>query len=99
MKCVKSIFKDILFFAPNGSDEQGTSYGRFSGFLGPLGCSEEKFKCLGGFLESFRCDFRCKSMKIYCFVTKIQHCALMTVFRVLVLYTHILKHRDINKEP
>ena len=33
MKCVKTIFKDILLYAPNWSDEQGTSYGCFSGFL------------------------------------------------------------------
>ena len=33
MKCVKLNFKDILFYAPNWSDEKGTSYGRFSAFL------------------------------------------------------------------
>ena len=59
------------------------SYGRFSGFLGPLGCSEEKFKCLGGFLGAFQSDFIHESIKIL--FAKIQSCGLMTVFRVLVL--------------
>ena len=36
-KCVKIIFRNILFHVPNWSDEQGTSYGGFSGFLCPLG--------------------------------------------------------------
>ena len=35
MKCVKTIFKDILFYAPNRSDERGASYGHFSGFSSP----------------------------------------------------------------
>ena len=73
MKCVKTIFKDILFYAPNWSDEQETSYGCFSGFLGPLGCSKEKFKCLGGFLGAFRS------------VNKIQSCALMTASYCITL--------------
>ena len=30
MKCVKNIFKDIIFYAPNWSDEQRASYGRFN---------------------------------------------------------------------
>ena len=47
MKCIKTIL-NYLSYALNWCDEQGTSYGRFNGFLGPLGCSEEKFKCLGG---------------------------------------------------
>ena len=33
MKRVKNIFKDILFYAPNWSDEQGASYGCFNEFL------------------------------------------------------------------
>ena len=47
--------KTILFYAQNWSDEQGASYGRFSGFLGPLGCSEKKFR---GFVGAFRSGFR-----------------------------------------
>ena len=38
----KKKFKDILFYAPNWSDEQGVRYGRFSGLLCPLSYSEEK---------------------------------------------------------
>ena len=64
MKCVKTIFEDILFYAPNLSDEQGASYGRFSGLLCPLSYSEEKFECLGGFLGAFRSDFRRKFIKM-----------------------------------
>ena len=33
MKYVKLTLKDILFYAPNWSDEKGTSNDRFSGFL------------------------------------------------------------------
>ena len=36
----------------------------FSGFLGPLGCSEKKFKCLGGFLGAFRSEFRREFIKM-----------------------------------
>ena len=82
MKCVKTILKDISFYSPNLSDEQGTSYGCFSGFLGPLGCSEEKFKCLGGPLEVI---LKINLLKFW-FANEIQHCALVTVFKVLVLY-------------
>ena len=64
MTCVKTNFRDILFYAPNRYDEQGASYGRFSGFLGPLGCSEEKFKCLRGFLGALRSDFRREFIKM-----------------------------------
>ena len=31
MKCAKTIFKDILFYAPIWSDDQGTSYSPFNG--------------------------------------------------------------------
>ena len=82
MKCVKTIFRAILFYAPNWSDEW-TSYGCFSGFLCPLNCSEEKFKCLGGFLGAFRSDFR-------------QHCALVMVFKVLVLYLVVIRATGIR---
>ena len=51
------------------SDEQGTSYGRFSAFLCPLDCLEEKFKCLGGFLGAFRSDFRCEYIEmLFCYL-------------------------------
>ena len=72
----------ILFYAQNWSDEQATSYSRFNAFLCPLGCSEEKFECLG----AFRSDFIRRFIKKCFFVDKIQRCALVTVFRVLVLY-------------
>ena len=38
---------------------------RASGFLGPLGYLEEKFKCLGGFLGAFRGDFRREFIKMF----------------------------------
>ena len=51
MKYVKFNFRDILFYAPNWSDEKGTSYGRFSGFLShKIEISENK-NILGTFLE------------------------------------------------
>ena len=81
----KKKFKVISFDAPNWSDEQGVSNGRFSGLLCPLGCSEEKFECPRGFLRAFRSDCRRKFIKKK-FVEEIQRCALVTVFRVLILY-------------
>ena len=49
-------------------------YGCLSGLLCPLSYSEDKFECLGEFLDAFRSDFRRKFIL-----------TLVTVFRVLVL--------------
>ena len=45
------LIKDISFYAPNWSDEEGTSYGHFSGFLShKIEISENK-NILGTSLE------------------------------------------------
>ena len=56
--CVKIIFKDILYYELNWSDEQGGGYGRFSGLLCPLSFLKEKFECLGGLLVPLEVIFK-----------------------------------------
>ena len=51
MKCVKTIFKDILFYAPNWSDGQEASYGHFSGFSSPTFEARKKNLVVGNPLK------------------------------------------------
>ena len=55
MKCVKTIFKDILFYAPNGSDGQEASYGHFSGFSSPTFEARKKKFVVGNPLKEKNC--------------------------------------------
>ena len=60
MKCVKTIFKDILLYAPNWSDEQGNSYGCFSGFFVTQNWDFKKKNILGTCLGKLRTTYTTK---------------------------------------
>ena len=64
MKCVKNIFKDILFYAPNWSDEQGASYGRFNGFLSHKIQISRKKNILGTSLEESKTTHAAKKFNL-----------------------------------
>ena len=76
MKCVKLNFKDILFYAPNWSDEKGTSYGRFSGFLShKIEISENK-NILGTSLEKSKTTHVAKKIPFHHTLARIVRCRI-----------------------